>query len=146
MQLPKLDKDMKLYCRRPVTIGEDRYEGGQEFPFLVLFQKGEITWRLVVLLYRQRRVISEADPYFEEVMRGPGLENNPEFAANWLGLQAAPTVVAESDPFDPEFEESKNEIEIRPAGGGWFEVLVDGKIVSPKRLRREDAERLAKEF
>lgn len=80
MKLIPLVKGMKLYCRRVINIGGRKYIEGEELPYKQL----SLSWRMVLRLYEQRRVISESDPYFQELMETYGRGNNPDFAKKWL--------------------------------------------------------------
>lgn len=37
-------------------------------------------------------------------------------------------------------------VEIRPSGGGWFEVYVDGELKTEKKVRKAQAEKIAREY
>lgn len=76
MRLIPLVKGIKLYCRRAINVGGKNYLEGQELPYKHL----SLSWRLVLRLYEQRRVVSESDPYFQELMQMYGRKNNPDFA------------------------------------------------------------------
>lgn len=87
MRLAPLTRQTRLFARRTVNLGSGmRLLPGQE---LITTPKGPgaLSWRRITQLYEQRRVVSEADPYFEEIMRGPGKKNNPEYATAWLGAE-----------------------------------------------------------
>lgn len=79
MNLIPLVKGMKLYCRRMINISGRNYIEAQELPYKQL----SLSWRMVLRLYEQRRVVSESDPYFQELMETCG-KNNPEFSQTWL--------------------------------------------------------------
>lgn len=91
MRLIPLIKGMKLYCRRSINVGGKNYLEGQELPYKHL----SLSWRLVLRLYEQRRVVSESDPYFQELMQIQGLKNNPDFAKPWLKENGVKTVKKE---------------------------------------------------
>jgi hypothetical protein len=80
MRLIPLVKGMKLYCRRVINAGGKNYLEGREFSYKHL----SLSWRMILRLYEQRRVVSESDPYFQELMHTYGLKNNPDFAKPWL--------------------------------------------------------------
>lgn len=159
---------MRLFARRVVNLGDHRLLPGQEF---ITNPKGPgaLSWRRIGQLYTQRRVISENDPYFEELMRGPGMQNNPEFAQAWFDEQlpayqevdeeletpvAPPRIEAPvvkepetaSDGGTESSESSTSEVIVHEAGGGWYDVLVNGERVSDKRLRKAEVEEMAEMF
>lgn len=165
MKLAPLTRQTRLFARRVVNLGSGvRLLPGQEL-ITTHNNRMALPWRRVAQLYEQRRVISEADPYFEEVMQGPGMENNPDFAKAWLrGDQPAQTEepseepeeaaeeTAEVDDQEPGTEpgeedepdgEPKSEATVVAAGGGWYDVVADGERLNENRLRKDDAEGMA---
>lgn len=159
MRLVPLTKGMRLFCRRVVNVGCRRLQPGEE---LVTTPKGPgaLSWRRIVMLYEQRRVISESDPYFEELMKGPGMKNNSEFAKAWLKgsfvsdaeavEQEAVVETAPVPPIAPTVPQVPSvsspqvpSIEVEAIGGGWYNVLVDGVKVNEKSLRKSEADALA---
>ena len=63
-------------------------------------------------------------------------------------------MVINEDRFDPAVHElyepgeptsANHDVEIRPRGGGWFDVVKDGEVINEKGLREADAEKLAAE-
>jgi hypothetical protein len=125
VDLTPITRSTRLFARRVVNIGSGaRLLPGQE---LITNPKGPgaLSWRRIVQLYEQRRVVSEADPYFEELMRDCGLANNPEFAKSWLG------------------ETDDTHASVMHKGGGWYDVLRDGMAVNDKPLRKDEADALA---
>jgi hypothetical protein len=167
MKLTPLTRSTRLFARRTVNLGGRRVLPGQE---LITSPNGPgaLSWRRISQLYDQRRVISEADPYFEELMRGPGLENNPGFAKAWLagGAVVEPELEEEEAEEDDEADRSAEEqskgaapqpdpgpgadgdssgpeVLVQSAGGGWYDVIVNGERANEKRLRKWDAEILA---
>jgi hypothetical protein len=161
MRLLPLNRNMRLFARRVVNLGNRRLLPGQEM-VLTPNGPGALSWRLIVKLYEQRRVVSEADPYFEELMRGPGMENNPEFARAWLSGVETPAPPVEEEA-EAELEEEESEVPAVPpvppvpptapkavdivhSGGGWYDVLVNGEKVNEKSLRKDEAEELAEAY
>jgi hypothetical protein len=153
MKLVPLTKNMRLFCRRVVNVGCRRLQPGEE---LVTTPKGPgaLSWRRIVMLYEQRRVISESDPYFEELMQGPGLKNNSEFAKVWLGIEdevVPETPVAPAVPTVPQAPSvppplQNNVATAEGIGGGWYNVLVNGEKINDKSLRKDEADALVASY
>jgi hypothetical protein len=68
-------------------------------------------------MYEQRRLVSERDPYFEEIMRDSG---TPEPEVVESELEQPPKVVHK--------------------GGGWYDVLKGGEALNEKPLRKDEAQ------
>jgi len=146
MVLPPIQKDMQFFCRRVVRLCGREYLPGQVFPHLVLMRRSAITWRKICQLYQQRRIVTEADPYFDELMEFEGLSSNPDFARKWLAgakLEPESEPESESELENLDFDFAEPEIEIVDCGRGWFEVYTDGKCVTPKRVRKHEADMIA---
>ena len=79
MKLIPLIMGMKLYCRRMINVGGRNYLEAQELPYKHM----SLSWRAILRLYEQRRVVSASDPYFQELLETHG-HNNPEFTKVWL--------------------------------------------------------------
>jgi hypothetical protein len=157
MKLIPLSRAMRLFARRVVNIGNRRVLPGQEFHILPN-GPGALSWRRIALLYEQRRIVSEADPYFEELMQTHGLENNPEFARQWLKIEPEPEPEEEIESEDdtatsappvppvPNPPQHGPVVEVVGIGGGWYDVLVDGEKVNDKSLRKNDADEMAASY
>lgn len=161
MKLVPLQRGMRLFCRRVVNLGGRKLQPGQEL-ITTPIGPGALSWRRIHQLYEQRRVISESDPYFEELMQGPGLQNNPEFAKEWLEggveeaaeqkvqapvIETAPVPAAEPAPSAPPAPPAVPQaptatVEIVSLGGGWYDVIVNGEKINDKSLRKVEAEAL----
>lgn len=166
MRLAPLTRTTRLFARRVINLGSGvRLLPGQE----LITNRLALSWRRITQLYEQRRVLSEADPYFEEVMRGPGLKNNHDFAKAWLEGSFVPDAELDYEP-EPDTElgnepdetvatepenteigtkedegtndasEPKSRNTLHHKGGGWYDVLKDGKAVNKRPLRKEEAE------
>jgi hypothetical protein len=123
MRLTPLTQNTQLFVRRVINLGSSqRLLPGQEFDISVL------PWRRVNQLYNQRRVISESDPYFEELMRNFGVKNNPEFAKKWLE------------------KKTKQKISLRATleivEKGLYDVIVGSEKLNEKPLRKKEANEL----
>lgn len=101
MKLDPIVTGMKLYCRRLININGRNILPGQPFPY----DKLSLAWRVVLRLYKQRRVVSENDPYFQELMETSGITNNPDFAKAWLEVHAVED--AEKEPPKKKSKKSK---------------------------------------
>ena len=101
MKLDPIVTGVKLYCRRLINIGGRNILPGQPFPY----DKLSVSWRVVLRLYNQRRVVSENDPYFQELMESCGKTNNPEFAKAWLKANAVEN--AKKEPPEKKPKKSK---------------------------------------
>lgn len=163
MRLAPLTRQTRLFARRVVNLGSGvRLLPGQEL-ITTPNNRMALSWRRVTQLYEQRRVISEADPYFEEVMSGPGMVNNRDFAKAWLEGNFVPdtelddepeaTTVTEPEVTETETEEdegtddapgpgTESEVLVHHKGGGWYDVLRGGKAINERPLRKEEAEAL----
>lgn len=93
MNLIPLVRGMKLFCRRTINVGGQKYFEGQALPYKQL----AISFRMLLKLYEQRRVVSESDPYFQELLETYG-KNNPEFAKVWLKENAVEKTVEKPKP------------------------------------------------
>jgi hypothetical protein len=128
MRLAPLTRGTRLFARHTINTGSGgRVLPGQEFSTA----RTAVSWRRTCMLYEQRRVVSESDPHFAELMTGPGMENNPDFARAWLAGDApAPTPAPAT------------KATLVDAGGGWYDVVAGGDKLNDKRLRRKDAEEI----
>jgi hypothetical protein len=156
MKLQPLNRQMRLFARRVVNLGNRRLLPGQELNP----RYHNFTWRRLALLYDQRRIVSEADPYFEELMRTEGLVNNKEYAEAWLAGRKTPPMPEKDmakpvdpppdpdektpdDPFapDPENDIIVGKYRITMVAPGWFNVFKgdDTEPLSGKNLRRKAA-------
>ncbi len=97
MKLDSIVTGVKLYCRRVLNTSGRNIKPGQEF----LYQELAVPWRMVLRLYEQRRVVSENDPYFQELMETGGKVNNPEFAEAWLKSNGVKEIKKEPAPKKP---------------------------------------------
>lgn len=164
MKLAPLTRQMRLFARRVINLGSGvRLLPGQEL-VTTPNNRMALSWRRVTQLYEQRRVVSEADPYFEEIMRGPGMANNRDFAKAWLTGNFVPdtelddepeaTTVTETEVTETKAEEdegtecetagpeTEQPAEVHHKGGGWYDVLRGGKAINERPLRKEEAEAL----
>lgn len=108
MRLIPLIRGMKLYCRRLINVGGRNYLEGEELPYRRL----SLSWRLVLKLYEQRRVVSENDSYFQELMEIWGVKNNPDFAKLWLKENGVKN--SKKDP-QPKKEKSRRKTKVQKA-------------------------------
>ena len=140
MKLRPLTRDMKLYARRVINIGSgQRILPGQEFDISAK-GPGALSWRRICQLYDQRRVISESDPYFEELMNEHGKPTKVD-AANEAATEEE--ILADMEAEVDAANESKPAATVVEAGGGWYDVYAGDKKLNDKRLRKNDAEDVA---
>ena len=147
MRLLNPERNMTFFCRRTVTLAGQEFLPGQVLPHERLMAKHGITWRKLCTLYDLRRIVTESDPFFEELMKGAGMRNNPKCAAEWLGLNCYMEPEAKDELDDEDLllvSFDDKDVEVRQSGVGWYDVFVDGECITPKRLRKQAAEALAK--
>ena len=114
MKLAPLTRHTRLFARRTVNLGSGvRLLPGQELNTRHL----ALPWRRITQMYEQRRLVSERDPYFEEIMRDSG---TPEPEVVESELEQPPKVVHK--------------------GGGWYDVLKGGEALNEKPLRKDEAQ------
>lgn len=144
MKLAPLVRGTKLYCRRVVKAGGRAYQPGEEIPYT----KMALSWRAITQLYNQRRIVSEHDPYFEELMTVQGIHNNKAFAESWLkgrsgasehtGFERTEDIAEDTWEEEQTPSQSDDAPRLHHRGGGWYDVLVNGEAVNEEPLQGKD--------
>lgn len=117
----QIQRNQKLYCRKPVQYGTKKYDVGDVFPY----KKLEVNWRRVVDMFSALTLIGENDICFDDVMEQKRIR---------LGK------VKDS------VEEVKPVVELSNRGRGWYHVFVDGEQYTKKCVKKKKALRLQEEL
>jgi len=123
----QIQRNQKLYCKKPVQYGTKKFEVGDVFPY----KKLEVSWKRVVSMYAGYTLIGENDTAFDDVMEQKRIR--------LAGLKGEKPVQEKEVQAEPTPEKETRVVTLFNRGRGWFDVLVNGKQVNKSALRKKAA-------
>ena len=153
--MEQLNYGEELICLREFNINDDTYPAGAVFPY----EEMDIDFELVKLLYGQKKIVRKKDLSPEQMtdlrqIQKPKIIKNfsdGRVAVSWPDGEPLPEGVVHVDDLrkqsaQEEPDDETEEVELSHEGGGWYNVLVDGKAINTEKLRKKGAKQLMEEY
>jgi len=151
----------KLTCLKQVKIGREAYAAGEDFPYEEIDVEIDLVESLLNkrFLCRSCRVTPKMLKELKHVNTSKRIRNSPSgrLVVSWPADEpipegcidgrrsAKPAVTSEPQAPSEDIDED-GKVEVVLVSRGWYNVTVDGEVVNGQKLRKQKADKLAKEY
>lgn len=129
-----------LLARKPFRFAGKRFEPGMKFPY----QQMSVAWRKVLTMYGSGLVIPEDDFEKSGLSKSGALVTEEIEEQEDTEQEEVPVKSGRTVP--PPSENADSGVTIVNLDRGWFDVMDNGEKANDKKLRRDDAVKLAEEL
>lgn len=151
----------KLTCLKDVKIGDEKFPAGDDFPYEEIIIEISLVESLLNkrFLARTCRVTPKMMKELKREKVAKRIRNSPDgrVVVSWPSNEpipegcidgrrsVKPAVTSEPEAPSDDIDED-GAVEVVLVSRGWYNVTVDGEVVNSQKLRKNKADKLAKEY